>query len=573
MIIGLTVGHDASVSIADSEGNILFSAGEERFSRAKGHIGAPYKAIEAGINFLNLDRKQLPNIPHIVAGTINTASIEWFYYLLLSKDYQAKYDIFNNSLPPGLLQELSKKMKMMSGTTQQKFKSLLEQNLGYRVNNLISINHHDAHAACAFWASNFKESLVLTLDGSGDGECGSVRILKKSGEQNILERIPDKYSLGHLYSEVTKRYGFKESRHEGKITGLAAFSTADPNLIQFDNLFKRNFNCGYSPKYRFDIRFRNPRNPKVFDSRLAMRRAVERSEKKCLEFPDLASSVQKYLEKNVLNLIHQYKASKHLKISLAGGVFSNVLLNGSIREEFPKNEFYVFPNMGDGGLSSGAIWEYLRISGRPLSSNAEHGMYQGTDLGLLPENWINIERTPKELAQDILDGKIIGIMSGRMEFGPRALCHRSIVASPINSSINHDLNIRLSRTEFMPFAPVVRDIDFDKVFCDSHQKSLINHTNYRFMTETVFVKEEYRTKVQAVVHKDGTARPQLLKRHDNEFLYDTLSILAKDHDLPAIINTSFNAHEEPIIENIYQAKLALDTNRVDKLYVNNYEVL
>jgi carbamoyltransferase len=572
MIIGLTIGHDASVSIADSEGNILFAAGEERFSRVKGHMGAPYKALEAGVNYLNLDRKELSNIPHIVAGAINSSSIEWFYYLLLSKSYQAKFDIFNSSLPPGLLQEINNKMKMMSGSSEEKFKALLEQNLEYKINNLISINHHDAHAACAFWASNFKESLVLTLDGSGDGESGTLRMLKSSGEQKILERIPDKYSLGHLYSEVTKRYGFKESRHEGKITGLAAFSTTDPNLIKFDNLFKRNFHCGFSPKYRLDFRFRNPKNLKSFDSRLAMRRAVERSEKKCLEFPDLASSIQNYLEKSVLELIRQHKDSKQLKISLAGGVFSNVLLNGSIREEFPNDEFYVFPNMGDGGLSSGAIWEYLRLSGRPFASNAEHAMYLGTDLEPVPKNWVSIERTPKILAQEILDRKIIGIMSGRMEFGPRALCHRSIVASPTDSSINHDLNLRLSRTEFMPFAPIVRDVDFDKVFCDSNQKSITNRTNYNFMTETCFVRQEYRTKIQAVVHKDGTARPQLLRRHDNEFLYETMSVLSQDHDLPAIINTSFNAHEEPIIENIHQAKHALDIKRIDKLYVNNYEV-
>ena len=573
MLIGLTIGHDASVSISDSKGKILFAAGEERFSRVKGHTGAPYKALEAGISYLNLDRKKLSKIPHIVAGAINIQNLEWFYYLLLSKNHQAKFDFFNGSLPPGFLQKTSNKMKMMNGSTEFKFKTLLEENLEYKIDELVSINHHDAHAACAFWASNFKESLVVTLDGSGDGESGTLRVLKSSGEQKILKRIPDRYSLGHLYSEVTKRYGFKESRHEGKITGLAAFSTTDPDLIKFDKLFKNNFHCGFSPKYRLDFRFRNPKNLKLFDSRLAMRRAVERSEKKCLEFPDLASSIQNYLEKSVLGLISEFKTSKQLNISLAGGVFSNVLLNGSIREEFPKDEFYVFPNMGDGGLSSGAIWEYLRLNGMPIASNIEHTMYLGTDTGSIPKNWVSIEKTPKLLAQEILDGKIIGIMSGRMEFGPRALCHRSIVASPTNSSINNDLNLRLSRTEFMPFAPIVRDVDFDKVFCDSSQKSIVNRTNYSFMTETCFVRNEYRNKIQAVVHKDGTARPQLLRRNDNEFLYETMSVLSKDHDLPAIINTSFNAHEEPIIENIHQAKNALDNKRIDKLYVNNYEVL
>jgi carbamoyltransferase len=572
MIIGLTIGHDASVSISNSEGQILFAAAEERFSRIKGHIGAPYKALEAGVNHLNLEPKELSKIPHVVAGAINLPGLEWFYFLLLNKSYQAKYDIFNHPLPPGLLQKLSAEMKLRNGPTETKFKTLLEQNLGYNIDKLISINHHDAHAACAFWASNFKNSLVLTLDGSGDGESGTLRELKNSGEQKILKRIPDKYSLGHLYSEVTKRYGFKESRHEGKITGLAAFSTAARDLIEFENVFKSKFHCGFSPKYLYDFRFRNPKNPKSFDSRLAMRRAVERSEKKCLEFPDLARSIQNYLEKSVLELISEFNSGKHLRISLAGGVFSNVLLNGSIREEFPNNEFYVFPNMGDGGLSTGAIWEYLRLNGRPPALNVEHTMYLGTDLDLIPQSWISIERTPKILAQDILNQKVIGIVSGRMEFGPRALGHRSIIASPTDSSINHDLNLRLNRTEFMPFAPIVRDVDFDKVFCDSQEKPLINLTNYSFMTETCYVRQEFRNRIQAVVHKDGTARPQLLRRNDNQFLYETMSVLSQNHNLPAIINTSFNAHEEPIIENISQAKHALENNRIDKLYIDSHEV-
>jgi carbamoyltransferase len=567
MIIGLTIGHDASVSISDIEGNILFAAGEERFSRVKGHIGAPYQALAAGIKYLNLDRKELSKFPHIVAGAINLSSIEWFYYLLLSKSYQAKYDIFNGSLPPGLLQEISNKMKMIHGSTEDKFKTLLERNLEYKIDKLVSINHHDAHAACAFWASNFKKSLVLTLDGSGDGESGTLRMLKSSGEQKILKRIPDKYSLGHLYSEVTKRYGFKESRHEGKITGLAAYSTSGAEQIKFEKIFNSRL-CGYTPKYRYDFRFRNPKNLKAFDTRMALKLSVQRTERKCLEFPDLAKSIQNYLEESVSQIISEYNPSSKTGISLAGGVFSNVLLNGSLREKFSSTEIYVYPNMGDGGLSVGAIWEFLRLNHKPPVQLRDTSMYLGTDLEPIPSFWNKVDATPMNLAQDILDKKIVGLLTGRMEYGPRALCHRSILATPVDSAINSDLNARLNRTEFMPFAPVVRDVDFEKVFCDSKQKTLLSCNNFNFMTETCYVRNEYRDKIQAVVHKDGTARPQILKREDNIFLYEAMTILSNDYDLPAIINTSFNAHEEPIVENIYQAKLELDAKRVDKLYVN-----
>jgi len=573
MIIGLAIGHDASVSIADENGNILFAAAEERFSRAKGHIGAPYRALESGAKYLNLSRNELSKIPHIVAGTTNSASLGWFYYLLLDKDYQSRFDIFNSQLPPGLLSKLRNNFDNMDGSGDQKFKLLLEKNLGYQINELVSVNHHDAHAASAFWASTFNESLVITLDGSGDGESGTVRELNVNGEQKILKRISEKYSLGHLYSEVTKRYGFKESRHEGKITGLAAFSESDPEQIKFEEVFKSKFYCGFSSKYILDFRFRNPKNLRNIDHRAAFKRAVERTELRTSNYPDLASSIQDYLEKNVLELIKNFSYKKNLNISLAGGVLSNVLLNGEIREFFPKQKFYVFPNMGDGGLSTGAIWEYMRLSGKPYISNLEPSMYLGTGLDPIPSTWGNKKSNPRDLAIDIVERKVIGILAGRMEFGPRALCHRSIIGSPIDSSINTDLNLRLNRTEFMPFAPVVRDVDFDKVFCDYNQNKIKNKSNFSYMTETCYVRQEYRNRIQAIVHKDGTARPQILAKEDNEFLYEAMGILSNEFNLPALINTSFNVHEEPIVENIFHAKHALEINQIDKLYIENFEVM
>ena len=572
LIIGLTVGHDASVSISDDKGKILYAAAEERFSRVKGHLGAPYSALKSGIKYLNLSVQELSTFTHVIAGSINSKNLEWFYLLLLGKEYQGKFDVFNSPIPPGLLRKLKQDSNKYPGGTDFKFQLILEENLGYKIKNLISINHHDAHAASAYWASTFQNSLVITLDGSGDGESGTVRQLSVDGGQKLLKRIPEKFSLGHLYSEVTKRYGFKESRHEGKITGLVALSKKNGEEIAFEKVFKRDFYCGFNPKYLFDYRLRDPKNLLEFNHRMAFKLAVARTEQKLTDFPDLAKSVQNYLQDNVLNLIKKFSTGKSSSIALAGGVFSNVLLNGEIREAFKDCSIYVYPNMGDGGLSTGAIWEYLRLQGQFPNQSIEPSMYIGSDLEKLPPDWNAKERTPKDLADELFNGTIIGFITGRMEYGPRALCHRSILATPTNANINRDLNLRLNRTEFMPFAPVIRDIDFDKVFCDALGEKLKYITNFRFMTETCYVRSEYLKILPAIVHVDGTARPQILRHEDNPFLYETLGILANNWNIPAIINTSFNAHEEPIIENIYQAKNALIKNQIDKLYVDKLEI-
>ena len=233
--------------------------------------------------------------------------------------------------------------------------------------------------------------------------------------------------------------------------------------------------------------------------------------------------------------------------------------------------------MGDGGLSVGSIWEYMRINRINITKDCMHDMYLGGSLSQSTSIVKRFQVTPERLAKSILEERVVGVVFGEMEFGPRALCHRSIIASPRRKNINITLNLRLNRTEFMPFAPVVRDVDFKKVFevGGKHHvdKADVDLKNFNFMTETCLVRNYWVNKLPAIVHEDETARPQVLKREDNPLIYDTLGILAEEHEIPVLINTSFNAHEEPIILDEDQAINELKNGRIDLLISGFSEIV
>lgn len=571
--IGLTIGHDASLAIADQRGRILFATGEERFSRHKGHLGSPFLAFQYAKSELGLKNQDFENAV-ITVGTKFKLEDTWFLELLLHKEHQRNYDIFNAGLPPALLNQ----MKFLTDRHRFSHKQMVAEAFGFSLENVHFINHHDSHASSAFWPSRFENSAVITLDGSGDGESGSISIMRRDLSKVSYYRIPERYSLGHLYSEVTKRYGFKESKHEGKVTGLASFSQAAKLKNDFYDLLRcKNGRLRFGAKYLLDPRNRDRLEIwKWPNHRRAFHLAVSRVESQLSDFPDLANLIQNYLESIVVDLIEESNILNSVQsISVAGGVFSNVALNKRLRDTFTNVPFYVFPNMGDGGLCVGSIWEHMRLSGRKIDEECVTDMYLGSDLDSVD---FNIQRDfidEHSLAELVVANNIVGVLYGRMEFGPRSLCHRSILASPQDASINLTLNKRLNRTEFMPFAPVVRDIDFDKVFEISSQPNFPEYRrrdfpdNFNFMTETCKVRDFWHSKIPAVVHVDKTARPQILREADNPLVYKTLGCLFEKYKLPVLINTSFNAHEEPIISNEAQALRELRLGRIDVLVSNN----
>ena len=431
-------------------------------------------------------------------------------------------------------------------------------------------NHHFAHALPALFYTNWDEALLYTSDGGGDNVQYSHRIFRNEaietiygGDQCLLQK-PRVDSLGLAYGYATKALGYKINRHEGKLTGLAAWGGSRGEHIH--DLLASHFSVNENGEVTSDFR-----------SRRAMRKYIfQISDGEAKE--EVASAVQKLLELNTLSsirkLLHHYPARR---IGLAGGVFGNVRLNQRIAEECDVDEIFVYPAMDDGGLAAGGVLHYLLqrdglrhwlrqretmetlYLGRNYDASADYEFERDNRL-------IRISDQPVESAARLIEqGSVVAIYTDRMEYGPRALGARSILASPTEASINDELNRRLSRTEFMPFAPVVGEDDASQIF----ELSALNLYAARFMTITCSVRREWRERIPAVVHVDSTARPQVIRREWNPLYFDILDRYKRNTGIPVLINTSFNIHEEPIINNPAECADALADDRVDFVVTKN----
>jgi carbamoyltransferase len=344
-------------------------------------------------------------------------------------------------------------------------------------------------------------------------------------------------------------------RHEGKLTGLAALGQP----VHRDRIATR-FSVDDSGRIHSD--FTSDSEMRAFMRRLAGEARRE----------DLAASIQQVLEDVMLlsirRLLSRYP-SRHLGVS--GGVFANVKLNRVLAEQLPIDEIFIYPAMGDEGLPVGGMLAYL-LQRDGLAHWIEqrrdlHRLYLGRDygaeidrtlaatagVGRVDENGIDAA------AERLAAGEIGAIYTGRMEFGPRALGARSILANPARRETHDLLNERLDRSEFMPFAPVIAANKAADVFGISS----VNARACRNMTITCDVKPEWRKRIAAVVHVDGSARPQTIERHVNPLYYDVLERFEQLTGLPALVNTSFNVHEEPIVDTPAQCAQALVDGRID----------
>ncbi len=432
-------------------------------------------------------------------------------------------------------------------------------------------NHHFAHALPTLFHTNWDEALLYTSDGGGDNVQYSHRIFRNEdietiygGDECLLQKARVD-SLGLAYGYATKALGYKMNRHEGKLTGLAAWGGARGDQIY--ELLASHFSVNEQGEVTSD-----------FKSRRAMRKYIFHiSDGEAKE--EVAAAVQRLLELNTLSsirkLLHHYPARR---IGLAGGVFGNVRLNQRIAEECDVDEVFVYPAMDDGGLAAGGVLHYLL-----QRDGLRHWLRQREAIETLylgrnyddsvdfefnrDDRLVRISDQPVETAANLIEqGSVVAIYTDRMEYGPRALGARSILASSTDASINDELNRRLSRTEFMPFAPVVSEDDAPLIF----ELSALNMYAARFMTITCSVRPEWRERIPAVVHVDNTARPQVIVRREwNPLYFDILDCYKRKTGIPVLINTSFNIHEEPIINSPTECADALAGDRVDYVVTKN----
>ena len=444
------------------------------------------------------------------------------------------------------------------------------------------VEHHLAHAASAYRTAPFDNALIVTADGVGDDISLTVSV-GKDGRLQRLKEIYYPHSFGQFYTACTQVLGFRANRHEGKVTGLSGFGKISPELYAKvkSTIRKSGEDFALDKRYYSEGIIRGMSLSKMLKGEDLFDALQYRNYKTPLKEllqghsrEDVAAVYQKLLEEETAKVVQPFAVQTGLKnLALAGGLFANVKLNRSLFNDIGMENVYIFPHMGDGGLSVGAALEFRQTKPKPFDSvfwgpeyterQIEKALKAARSNGLKYDRVTEIEKTIADLlAQD----KVVARFNGRMEFGPRALCNRTIFYNASDPKTNDWLNKRLGRTEFMPFAPVAllekADLLFESIRGVEHA--------CKFMTIIVDCTDFTREKCPAIVHVDGTARPQLVTEEINSSAYRILKYYEAMTGVPLLVNTSFNMHEEPIVCSPEDAVRAFMTSRLDYLAIGPY---
>jgi len=579
-ILGLAISHDASAALTTGNGVTIAALAEERISRKKSYTGLPLRAIE---KLLKLNEE----VNEVCIGTHKNLTIDdaIIFAAQLEGNPSNLDGVWGKEFPGfrGALKLNTNPQDLIQKLLQQRFAGLMDS-------KFIWINHHDSHLGCSLAASRCgqEDSLLVSLDGQGDGESGAIATLK-GGALEVLSRISALDSLGELYSAVTRRYGFRPTEHEGKILGLAAYghySEAVKVLSRFVSVKDGQIKVHQVRNLKARLVGKSLRALGIPSKiALSLGEIVDLAESQTSSYPDLAYAIQQILESSVLEIINQFIDKTEINaLGLAGGVFANVKLNQKISELKGVKTVNVFPNMGDGGISLGGIWSMLHGRGQLAQSNLFQDMYLApetieedeflmrqisSDSSLVVKEYNDELELIEFVAQKLHEGSVVALHRGRMEFGPRALCNRSLLADPGNADINRVLNEKLGRTEFMPFAPIVPIEFFEEYFQKESTQEL---TPFSFMTITCRVRDEKKSIIPAVVHVDGTARPQVVSKDSNPFAHAVITEFAKLSGYPVLINTSLNIHGQPINYCLKDSLGPLATEAYDILAFENRTV-
>jgi carbamoyltransferase len=564
VILGVCNANDSGSALM-VDGIIVSAANEERFVRKKLTREFPKNSIEWVLksNGLTIDM-----VDYVGCGAWNGIdSTTTLPHLIEDIFFHLEHDLQDSKK---LIQKRIRK-SINSDVSAKKilFEGLLE--MGFNENIIITCDHHYSHALTAYCCSPFKDALVFTADGRGDFR--SIT-LWKSDEVSGLELVDFATELdspGTFYGFITKLLGFTPSRHEGKITGLAAAG----KMSKAYDILKEGYFFDQDSQL---VRSKIGDNYFPFQS---MENKALIANLKSFSKEDIAFAAQEILEEVLLSFLMKHldeQKENSVNICLAGGCFANVKLNHEIFSLPATKNIYVFPQMGDGGNALGGALN-VAISKTSKTHFDLPTVYLGPEysddqiLSELKKNNLNFQiLNPKNKAQivseQIAKGEIVGWFQGRMEYGPRALGARSILADASDIETIKRLNEKLQRNDFMPFAPVTIDTWAEKCFVGWAP----DHVASKFMTTCYCCTDFLREKCPAIVHIDNTARPQVITRDDNPEYFDVIKLYIEKTGNPAIINTSFNFHEEPIVMNPFDAIKCFRDKNVTVLVVGNFLV-
>jgi carbamoyltransferase len=563
------------------DGNIIAAAQEERFTRKKHDFAFPKNAInyclqEGKISVKDLDFVVFYDKPFIKFERILETYIAYAPFGIRS---------FIKAVPLWIKQKLW-------------MKDLIRKELGYS-GKIIFPEHHESHAASAFFPSPFSEAAILTMDGVGEWATSSIGIGKNNNIELLYEmRFP--HSLGLLYSAFTYYTGFKVNSGEYKLMGLAPYG--EPKYkdlilrelidLKEDGSFKLNMKYF---DYCAGLRMTNENFHKLFKDK--PRRPESKLTQKDM---DIASSIQEVTEEIMLLMAkHAYKITGMKTLCLSGGVALNCVGNGRILKEGPFHDIWIQPAAGDAGSALGAalfVWHQYLGSERKVNGkkDLQKGSYLGPAydrkyiLNFLKTKNISYKElsdaeVPELIADLIAKEKVIGWFQGRMEFGPRALGARSIIGDARSPKMQEEMNLKIKfRESFRPFAPSVIEEKSDEYFdlnCNSPYMLLVapvkNEIRNRISEadkklEGVNKLLSIRSQIPAVTHVDYSARVQTVSKDANPLYHKLISRFYEKYSCPVIINTSFNVRGEPIVCSPEEAYLCFMRTNIDYLIMENF---
>lgn len=600
LALGIHFSHDASVSVCSPEG-ILFSLQEERVSRIKHHYGFPRLAVEQAFKSCGITGKDIGTVAFSTSQVLFPARRRgWVVPARGDRLPASRYnkESWRQKAATWLggrsarEQKQEERFRQTRAKFHQTWGDLASRHWVEHVDFMRELGllrdevshyyvaHHRAHAASAFRLSGLSEpTSILTCDGKGDGLSATIYRGDPDGKMHYLRGSAGRDSLGAFYQAITEALGFVPVDGEYKTMGLAAFGqTAGRENPFAGSVSVRDGKLHSEREWRYasynerhpENRINNPLSSVVQSD--DFRRHLE-----FLSDKDFAYFAQLHFEEVMLALASDalsIAGSRHLLG--AGGVLLNVKANALIRDRLAPKSFFVFPDSADSGLAAGAAMEALYQEGHVSGPVAFRNPYLGhewsdeaitRDLAKWCEKYpLVVEAaSPEKIAEKIAEGKVLGSFQGRLEMGPRALGNRSVLADPRRMEVKDKINLLLKgREPFVPFAPSLLEEDAPLYW--------EGNTDYRYMTFAVKASDRAKTEIPAVVHVDGTLRPQVVSEEWNPQYAKLIRAFKKLTGIGVLVNTSFNRHGHAIVGSPDDALLHLVNGWVEGLYLGPYYV-
>lgn len=585
-ILGIYDGHLSTATLL-KDGQIIASVSEERFTGKKNYSGFPYKSIEYVLSSEGIVPKDL---------TMVVVPQRWGVPVFSDPNVQKSDKILNVSVflykPLGYLRKAWGNIeyrypklrkirrpiyeflyKLIGSRTIKKHKEYIASYLKIDKNIVRDFEHHHAHAAAAYYASfyNNKDALVLTIDGEGDLACSSVWTVR-NGRWRLLVETPTDASLGWIYYEVTGYLGMKRNEHEYKVMGLAPYAKEYGVIPLFEKIK--------------DLVLLDKRNPlrftSKFDTHLTLKFLIREMQEQRFDY--IAGAFQKLVEDKVTEWVSAaIKKTKLHTICLGGGVAMNVKANLKIAELGEVKEFFVCPSAGDESSPMGACFlgyvEYceekrIKSEVKPLGPLYLGPSFSSEEIerflkknGYFRKYKIRfVKNIEKEIAKLVSIDKIVARMSGRMEWGARALGNRSIFANPSNPDLVRVINEQMKMRDFwMPFTP--------SILKERAKNYLVNPKEIPapYMILTFHSTDLAKKHLKAAMHPyDFTLRPQLVEESWNPSYYKILKEFEKLTGIGGVLNTSFNLHGLPVVRGPEEAMHAFENSGLEYLAMENF---